>query len=89
MHQVARAGHQRFEALRRFGGARRGLRRFDRMDVVVIRPRVIGAALSDIGRYPEVAQALFTLLEIQSNLKGTGRIVVMPPQNSVNLFLGG
>lgn len=57
-------------------------------EALAVRPMVIGRALAELGRYPEVAEALFKLLDIQSTLKSPGRVVIMPSQNSVNLFLG-
>ncbi len=44
-----------------------------------VRPRLIGEALRDIGRDPEVLDALFGVLETQEILSGSGEIVLMPP----------
>ena len=41
-----------------------------------VRPSVIGGALAEIQREPEVAVALFALLDIQSTLKSPGKIVL-------------
>jgi regulator of protease activity HflC (stomatin/prohibitin superfamily) len=41
-----------------------------------VRPSVIGTALAEIQREPEVAVALFALLDIQSTLKSPGKIVL-------------
>jgi len=41
-----------------------------------VRPEVVGRALGEIQREPEVAQALFRLLDIQASLKSTGKIVL-------------
>jgi regulator of protease activity HflC (stomatin/prohibitin superfamily) len=41
-----------------------------------VRPEVVGRALGEIQREPEVAAALFRLLDIQSTLKSTGKIVL-------------
>ena len=41
-----------------------------------VRPEVVGRALGEIQREPEVAAALFRLLDIQSTLKGPGKIVL-------------
>lgn len=41
-----------------------------------VRPQVIGQALAEIQKVPEVATALFTLLDIQSTLKSPGKIIL-------------
>jgi len=41
-----------------------------------VRPQVVGAALAEIQRVPEVASALFTLLDIQATLKSPGKVVL-------------
>jgi regulator of protease activity HflC (stomatin/prohibitin superfamily) len=41
-----------------------------------VRPQVIGEALAQIQRTPEVANALFALLDIQATLKSPGKIVL-------------
>ena len=41
-----------------------------------VRPEVVGRALGEIQREPEVAAALFRLLDIQSTLKSPGKIVL-------------
>ena len=41
-----------------------------------VRPQVVGRALAEIQRVPEVANALFTLLDIQATLKGSGKITL-------------
>jgi regulator of protease activity HflC (stomatin/prohibitin superfamily) len=41
-----------------------------------VRPQVVGHALAEIQRVPEVATALFTLLDIQATLKSTGKVVL-------------
>ena len=41
-----------------------------------VRPQVVGRALAEIQRTPEVAAALFTLLDIQATLKSPGKIVL-------------
>lgn len=43
-----------------------------------VRPMVIGKALGEIRRNPEVAGALFSLLEVQATLKSPGKITVTP-----------
>lgn len=41
-----------------------------------VRPQVVGAALAEIQRIPEVAAALFTLLDVQATLRSPGKIVL-------------
>ncbi|MEO6005579.1 MAG: SPFH domain-containing protein [Opitutus sp.] len=41
-----------------------------------VRPQVVGLALAQIQRMPEVADALFALLEIQATLRSPGKIVL-------------
>ena len=41
-----------------------------------VRPQVIGGALAQIQKTPEVAAALFTLLDIQATLKSPGKIIL-------------
>ncbi len=50
-----------------------------------VRPEVVGRALAEIQREPEVAQALFRLLEISATLKGTGKIILT--ETSAGLIL--
>ena len=44
-----------------------------------IRPQLVGAALEEVSRDPEVASALFAILETQKALAGNGRITLIPP----------
>ena len=44
-----------------------------------VRPEVVGRALAEIQREPEVAQALFRLLEISATLRGSGKVVLAEP----------
>jgi regulator of protease activity HflC (stomatin/prohibitin superfamily) len=44
-----------------------------------VRPEVVGRALAEIQREPDVAQALFRLLEISATLKSPGKIVLAEP----------
>ncbi|MBL9207121.1 MAG: SPFH/Band 7/PHB domain protein [Opitutaceae bacterium] len=46
-----------------------------------VRPMVIGKALAQIRRNPEVAEALFQLLDIQSTLRSPGKIIISPNGN--------
>ncbi len=41
-----------------------------------VRPQIVGQALAEIQRVPEVASALFTLLDIQATLKSPGKITL-------------
>jgi regulator of protease activity HflC (stomatin/prohibitin superfamily) len=41
-----------------------------------VRPQIVGQALAEIQRVPEVATALFTLLDIQATLKSPGKITL-------------
>jgi regulator of protease activity HflC (stomatin/prohibitin superfamily) len=41
-----------------------------------VRPEVVGRALGEIQREPEVAAALFRLLDIQASLKSSGKIIL-------------
>src|SRR3954469_131732 len=41
-----------------------------------VRPQIVGEALAAIQRKPEVATALFTLLDLQATLKSPGKIVL-------------
>ena len=41
-----------------------------------VRPQVVGGALAEIQRVPEVAAALFALLDIQATLKSPGKVVL-------------
>ena len=44
-----------------------------------MRPEIVGAALQKIGEDPEVAKAMFEILETENVLKGNGEIVLVPP----------
>lgn len=50
-----------------------------------VRPEVVGRALAEVQREPEVAQALFRLLEISATLKGSGKIILT--ETSAGLIL--
>ena len=43
-----------------------------------IRPQIVGAALDEISRDPEVSQAMFDVLETQRLLQGTANLTLMP-----------
>ncbi len=43
-----------------------------------VRPQVVGQALAEIGRQPEVAEALFKLLDLQATLRSSGKVIVAP-----------
>jgi regulator of protease activity HflC (stomatin/prohibitin superfamily) len=46
------------------------------------RPRIVGEALSQIRKNPEVADALFRLLDLQATLRSTGQITLVPKDNN-------
>ncbi len=52
-----------------------------------VRPQVIGEALAEIQKRPEVATALFALLDIQSTLKSPGKITLATGDGSPGLLL--
>jgi regulator of protease activity HflC (stomatin/prohibitin superfamily) len=41
-----------------------------------VRPQVVGRALAEIQRVPQVADALFTLLDIQATLRSPGKVIL-------------
>lgn len=43
-----------------------------------VRPEVVGAALDEISRDPEVSEAMFTILEIQRLLEGGASVTLLP-----------
>ncbi|MEO6184245.1 MAG: SPFH domain-containing protein [Verrucomicrobiota bacterium] len=43
-----------------------------------IRPKIVGAALQEISKDPDVASALFNVLEIQKMIDGEVRIILLP-----------
>lgn len=43
-----------------------------------VRPKLVGEALSQIGRDPEVVGALFDVLEVQSVADGEGEVILLP-----------
>ena len=53
-----------------------------------VRPMVIGKTLAEIQRNPEVAEALFQLLDLQASLRSTGKIIVAPG-GATGLLLNG
>jgi regulator of protease activity HflC (stomatin/prohibitin superfamily) len=50
-----------------------------------VRPQVIGEALAQIQQQPEVAAALFTLLDLQATLKSPGKIILSSGDSSLLL----
>jgi regulator of protease activity HflC (stomatin/prohibitin superfamily) len=44
-----------------------------------MRPRIVGAALQEIAREPQIASAMFELLETQKIVEGEADITLMPP----------
>lgn len=51
-----------------------------------VRPQVIGEALAQIQKKPEVATSLFALLDVQATLKSPGKILITGP-NSPSVLL--
>jgi regulator of protease activity HflC (stomatin/prohibitin superfamily) len=49
------------------------------------RPRIVGEALSTIREKPEVAEALFSLLDLQATLRSEGKITLVPKDGNGNL----
>jgi regulator of protease activity HflC (stomatin/prohibitin superfamily) len=47
-----------------------------------IRPEIVGQALKEIGSDPEVASALFEILETQKLLENKGELILMPGQQN-------
>lgn len=45
----------------------------------VMRPRLVGAALEEISRDPEVSKGLFEILEVQQTIEGDADVVLIPP----------
>ena len=41
-----------------------------------VRPQIVGAALAEVQQVPEVGDALFALLDIQSTLRSPGKITL-------------
>jgi regulator of protease activity HflC (stomatin/prohibitin superfamily) len=48
-----------------------------------IRPRIVGEAMHKITSNPEVASALFEILETQKILEGKGQLTLVPPNSDV------
>ncbi|MFQ5419038.1 MAG: SPFH domain-containing protein [Anaerolineae bacterium] len=48
-----------------------------------MRPQIVGKALQEIGRDPEVSQAMFEILETENILKNEGRIALLPQQSQL------
>lgn len=46
-----------------------------------MRPKIVGGALQKIGQDPEVAKAMFDVLEVENLLKGDSRITFLPENN--------
>lgn len=51
-----------------------------------VRPKVVGEALAEVQKNPEVADALFRLLDIQATNKSPGRVVIVP-SGETNILL--
>lgn len=52
-----------------------------------MRPQIVGAALRDITRDPEIGEALFEILEIQKILEGDSRLTLVPANRDTMLSL--
>lgn len=48
-----------------------------------IRPRIVGEAMQTISTDPEVASAMFEILEMQKILEGKGQLTLVPPHNDL------
>jgi regulator of protease activity HflC (stomatin/prohibitin superfamily) len=48
-----------------------------------IRPRIVGQVLNEITADPEVAGAMFEILEVQKILEGKGNLMLLPPGNEL------
>lgn len=48
-----------------------------------IRPQLVGQALEQISRDPEVRESLFSILEAQKLIEGEAQITMLPPQNGL------
>lgn len=46
-----------------------------------IRPEIVGAALNEIGRDPQIAKSLFEILEVQRILDGGAKLTLTPENN--------
>jgi len=46
---------------------------------LAVRPLIVGKALAEIQNQPEVAEALFRLLDVQATLKSPGKTIIAPP----------
>jgi regulator of protease activity HflC (stomatin/prohibitin superfamily) len=53
-----------------------------------LRPQIVGAALQQISRDPEVLEALFEILEIQRILEGPGRVTLLPQGSDQSMIKG-
>ncbi len=48
-----------------------------------IRPRIVGEAMQAISAEPEVAEAMFEILETQKILEGKGKLTLIPPRGEL------
>jgi regulator of protease activity HflC (stomatin/prohibitin superfamily) len=46
-----------------------------------MRPKIVGGALQKIGQDPEVAKAMFDVLEVENLIKGDSRVTFLPENN--------
>ncbi|MEJ7601237.1 MAG: SPFH domain-containing protein [Kofleriaceae bacterium] len=66
------------------GAERRAAVEFAR--AAAIRPQIVGIALRDIGRDPEVSSAMFEVLEVQRLLESPAPITLIPPGSTRSVF---
>jgi hypothetical protein len=48
-----------------------------------MRPRIVGEAMQEIAKEPEVANAVFEILETQKILEGKGQLTLVPPRSEL------
>jgi regulator of protease activity HflC (stomatin/prohibitin superfamily) len=51
-----------------------------------IRPEIVGAALREIGKDPEIASAMFDLLEVQRVIEGEAEVTLVPPGGATSML---
>jgi regulator of protease activity HflC (stomatin/prohibitin superfamily) len=55
-------------------------------EALAVRPQIVGQALAQIREKPEVADALFTLLDVQATLRSPGKLI-LAPASGMNLMI--
>ena len=48
-----------------------------------MRPKIVGAAVDEIGKDPDVARVMFEIMEMENILKGDTKITLMPEGNEL------